>query len=148
VGLLDVCSSAVAASMPADRRSLWSVRPHRMRRTSSGCRWSSRPCVACSVCARTPRTRRHQTDDTTRGCVYRSETRPWALTCDFVRCGIDDWRYAAGHDPVVRICGPSSGTAADHPVGAVSAPTRSRCSCCGARSWCYVGRCVAWIWNP
>jgi hypothetical protein len=55
---------------------------------------------------------------TNRNGVYRSETRPQVLTCDFVRRGIDDRLHATGHDPVVRLPDPSSGIAADHPGGA------------------------------
>jgi hypothetical protein len=43
--------------------------------------------------------------------LFRSETQSRALKCAFVRCGSDDWRRAAGHDPVVWLRDPAPGVA-------------------------------------
>jgi hypothetical protein len=50
--------------------------------------------------------------------LFRSETGSRALKCAFVRYGIDDWRHAAGHDPVVWLRDPAPGAAVDDPDGA------------------------------
>jgi hypothetical protein len=39
--------------------------------------------------------------------------RPRALKCVFVRCGIDDWRHASDHDPIVWFRDPAPGAVAN-----------------------------------